>query len=85
MLVNRTVEERLAGARNPELRTNSAVLASQLSHLTEWYGFPPRNSGKITAAIQSRIQSAVSTKAEPEEATQAMVADMEALLSARSQ
>ncbi|WP_259218637.1 extracellular solute-binding protein [Bradyrhizobium centrosematis] len=84
--VNRTAAEKLEEAQqDPALKTNMAVIRRQLSHLTQWYGFPPPNSGKITDAIQSRIQSVVSTKARPEEAMRAMVSDVQTLLGARPQ
>lgn len=53
-----------------------------LPRLTQWYGFPPPNGVKITAAIQSRLQSVVSKTATPEQAMQGMVADVSSLLAA---
>lgn len=79
--VNTAVQKKMGQApQDPILKANMAVITDQLSRLTQWYGFPPPHSNQITAAIQSRIQSVVSKKAEPEEAMKAMVSDVQGLL-----
>lgn len=59
---------------------NYQVPLGLLSHLTQWYGFPPPNSAKISDAIQGQIQSVVSGSASPKDAMDAMVSEVTKLL-----
>ncbi|MGK6316421.1 ABC transporter substrate-binding protein [Neorhizobium sp. DT-125] len=79
--VNRIAEKVIKdGAKDPVVKANTELTANQLKHLTQWYGFPPPNSGKITNSIQSHIQSVVANKVSPADALRSMIADVEALL-----
>ncbi|MDQ7251035.1 ABC transporter substrate-binding protein [Dongia sedimenti] len=70
---------------DPSAKLNVALPASLLPRLTQWYGFPPPNSAKITDAIKGRIQSVVSKAATPDQAMQSMVSDVQTLLKAGAQ